>query len=125
MFAVTHYAAMLYPAKVLGDRVLWPKLRDELLAWADTPANEESLIPQWEACLLYDQMAALPECKIPMHVVAFSEDVQAPPQDGIELAELAGYGHYHEFAEMGHCSIYGHTLEILNPFIRQTLETYL
>ena len=125
MFAVTHYAAMLYPAKVLGDRVLWPKLRDELVAWIDTPANEESLIPQWESCLLYDQMAALPQCQVPMHVVAFSEDIQAPPQDGIELAEVAGNGQYHEFAEMGHCSIYGHTHEILNPFIRQTLEKYL
>jgi hypothetical protein len=57
-----------------------------------------------------------------MHVVAFGEDVQAPPQDGIELAELAGDGHYHEFAGMGHCSIYGHRHETLNAEIRKIVE---
>ena len=35
MMAVTHYAAMYYPARVLGDRELWPKLRDELLECLD------------------------------------------------------------------------------------------
>ena len=125
MFAVTHYAAMLYPAKVLGDRVLWPKLRDELIDWLDSDANESSLIPQWESCLLYDQTDQLPACRVPMHVVAFSEDIQAPPQDGQELAEVAGNAEYHEFAGMGHGSIYGHTHDILNPFIRATIERYL
>ena len=125
MFALTHYAAMLYPAKVLGDRELWPKLRAELEEWLATDDNEDSLVPQWEACLLYDQMDTLPGCDVPMHVMAFSEDVQAPPQDGMELAEQAGNGFYHEFAGMGHCSIYGHTQDVLNPFIRQTLEQYL
>ena len=125
MFAVTHYAAMLYPAKVLGDRELWPKLRDELADWLASDANEESLIPQWEACLRYDQTEELPSCMVPMHVVSFAEDVQAPPQDGHELAEVAGNGHYHEFAGMGHGSIYGHTHDVLNPFIRNTIESYL
>ena len=32
---------------------------------------------------------------------------------------------YHEFAEMGHGSIYGHTHDILNPFIKETIEQYL
>ena len=62
---------------------------------------------------------------VPMHVVAFSEDVQAPPQDNQELAEVAGNATYHEFEGMGHGSIYGHTHEVLNPFIRQTIESHL
>ncbi|HVQ88006.1 MAG TPA: alpha/beta hydrolase [Actinomycetes bacterium] len=125
MFAVTHYAATLYPAKVLGDRELWPKLRDELAEWLASDANEESLIPQWESCLLYDQTELLPACMVPMHVIAFAEDVQAPPQDGEELAAVAGNGHYHEFAGMGHGSIYGHTHDEMNAFIRKTIEKYL
>lgn len=32
---------------------------------------------KWEACLLYDQMDTLPACTVPMHVIAFCEDVQA------------------------------------------------
>ena len=60
MMAVTHYAATMYPARVLGDRELWPRLRAELLAWIETGENEVSLIPQWEACLLYDQRDRLP-----------------------------------------------------------------
>lgn len=125
MFAVCHYAAMLYPAKVLGDRELWPRLRADLEEWLSGEANEESLIPQWESCLLYDQTEQLPSCMVPMHVVAFAEDVQAPPQDNQELAELAGNATYHEFEGMGHGSIYGHTHDVLNPFIKETIERYL
>jgi pimeloyl-ACP methyl ester carboxylesterase len=62
---------------------------------------------------------------VPMHVVAFAEDIQAPPQDNQELAEQAGNGTYHEFEGMGHGSIYGHTHDILNPFIKETIERYL
>ena len=125
LFAVCHYAAMLYPAKVLGDRELWPKLRADLEEWLSTDDNEESLIPQWESCLLYDQTEELPGCQVPMHVVAFSEDIQAPPQDGQEMAEVAGNATYHEFEGMGHGSIYGHTHDILNPFIRETIDAHL
>ena len=112
-------------AKVLGDRELWPKLRADLEEWLSSDDNEESLIPQWESCLLYDQTEQLPGCMVPMHVVAFSEDVQAPPQDNQELAEQAGNGMYHELEGMGHGSIYGHTHEVLNPFIRELVLRYL
>jgi hypothetical protein len=54
-----------------------------------------------------------------MHVLAFNEDVQAPPQDAEELVELTPTAELHMFDGMGHCSIYGHTHEVLNPFIRQ------
>jgi pimeloyl-ACP methyl ester carboxylesterase len=125
MMAVTHYAATMYPARVLGDRELWPKLRAELLEWIETGENEVSLIPQWEACLLYDQREQLPGCTVPMHVLAFNEDVQAPPQDAVELVELTPTAELHPFEGMGHCSIYGHTHDVLNPFIRELVERYL
>jgi pimeloyl-ACP methyl ester carboxylesterase len=124
MMAVAHNAMMMYPARVLGDRELWPKLRADLVAWLSTDDNERSLIPQWEASLLFDQMQALPRCTVPMHVIAFTEDVQAPPQDGREVAELAGAAEFHEFEGMGHCSIYGHAQDVLNPFIRDLVLRY-
>jgi len=125
MMAVTHYAAMLYPARVLGDRELWPKLRQEMIDYFATEANEESLVAQWEPCALYDQTGRLPDCQVPLHVIAFEEDVQAPPQDGEEVADLAPNAEYHLFKGMGHCSIYGHTHDILNPYIRELVERYL
>jgi pimeloyl-ACP methyl ester carboxylesterase len=125
MMAVAHYAAMSYPARVLGDRELWPKLRDGLLAYYQTEANEASVVAQWEPCVLFDQTDRLPDCRVPLHVVAFDQDVQAPPEDGREVADLASNAEYHLFDGMGHCSIYGHTHEILNPFIKSLVERYL
>ncbi len=39
MMGVAHYAAMLYPARALGDRELWPKLRGYLLEWMESGEN--------------------------------------------------------------------------------------
>ena len=124
LMGVTHYAAMLYPAKVLGDRQLWPKLRDDLMRWMDSGENEDSLIPQWEASLKFDQRELLGGVTVPMHVLAFAEDVQAPPQDGEELASMVPTAEYHLFDGMGHGSWYGHTHETLNPFIKGLLERH-
>jgi 3-oxoadipate enol-lactonase len=125
MMAVTHYAAFQYPARVLGDRELWPKLRAELMAYMAQDDHEDSLIPQWDVSLRFDQRDRLPGCLVPMHVIAFTEDVQAPPQDGQELAEMAGAGEFHLFEGMGHCSIFGHTHDILNPFIKSLVGRHL
>jgi thioesterase CepJ len=125
MMAVTHYAAFMYPARVLGDRELWPKLRAELAEYFQLDDHEDSLIPQWDVSLRFDQRDRLPSCMVPMHVIAFTEDVQAPPQDGQELAEMAGAGEFHLFEGMGHCSIYGHTHDVLNPFIKSLVERHL
>jgi pimeloyl-ACP methyl ester carboxylesterase len=122
MMAVTHYAAMLYPARVLGDRDLWPRLRDELLDWVESGDNEASLIPQWEASLRFDQRDDLPAVTVPMHVVAFTEDVQAPPQDGLELADLVGTATFHLLDGMGHGSWFGHAHERINSLIRALVE---
>lgn len=125
MMATIHYAAMYYPARVLGDRELWPRLRDELLAYYRTDTAEESVIAQWEPCVLFDQTARLPDCRVPMHVIAFDEDVQAVPQDGEEVANLCPTAEFHLFKGMGHCSIYGHTHDILNPCIEGLIRRYL
>lgn len=125
MLAVTHYAAMSYPACVLGDRELWPKIRESYLAYYETETNEQSLVAQWEPCALCDQTERLPTCRVPLHVIAFDQDVQAPPQDGEEVAALCPTAEFHLFKGMGHCSIYGHTHDILNPFIEEIVERYL
>lgn len=125
MMATIHYASMYYPARVLGDRELWPKLRDELLAHYQAGGDEDSLIAQWEPCVLFDQTDRLPRCRVPMHVIAFEEDVQAVPQDGEEVAKLCPTAELHLFQGMGHCSIYGHTHDVLNPFIEGLVRRYL
>ena len=124
MMAVTHYAAMCYPARVLGDRELWPKIRERYRAYYETDANEASLVAQWEPCVRFDQTERLPACRVPLHVIAFDQDVQAVPQDGEEVAALCPTAEYHLFEGMGHCSIYGHTHDVLNPFIRGIIERY-
>jgi pimeloyl-ACP methyl ester carboxylesterase len=125
MMGVCHYAAMLYPARVLGDRELWPRLRDTLLAWMDSGENEASLIPQWEASLRFDQRERLPGCHVPFEVISFAEDVQAPPQDGRELADMLPNARYHLLEGMGHGSWYGHAHDTINPFIERLIEDHL
>src|SRR4029077_887626 len=124
MMGVTHYAAMCYPARALGDRELWPKLRELMLAWMDSGENERSLIPQWEASLRFDQRAELPSVRVPMHVIAFTEDVQAPPQDGQEMAEMIPSAEFHLLADMGHASWYGHAHDTLNAYILDLLDRH-
>ena len=125
MMGVVHYAAMLYPARVLGDPEIWPKIREDLLSWMNSGENEESLIPQWDACLTFDQTERLPGCRVPLHVLAFTEDIEAPPQDAKLVADLVPTAEYHLFEGMGHGSIYGHAHDVLNPFIKGLVERYL
>ena len=125
MMAVTHYAAQCYPARVLGDRELWPKIRERYLAYYSTEQNEDSLVAQWEPCVRFDQTAQLPDCRVPMHVIAFDQDVEAVPQDGEEVAALCPTAELHLFEGMGHSSMFGHKEDVLNPFIKGIVERYL
>jgi pimeloyl-ACP methyl ester carboxylesterase len=125
MMGVTHYAAMLYPARVLGDPEVWPRLRAELLAWMESGENESSLIPQWEMCVAFDQRARLPDCHVPLHVLAFQEDVEAPPQEAELVVQLAPSASLHPFEGMGHGSIFGHAHDVLNPFIEELILSHL
>lgn len=125
MMGVTHYAAMLYPARALGDRVLWPKLRTLLLEWMESGTNEDSLVPQWDASLRFDQRAELPKVRVPVHVIGFAEDVEAPPQDGEELAQMIPGARFHLMEGMGHGSWYGHAHDRLNPYIEGLIRQHL
>ena len=125
MMGVTHYASMLYPARALGDRELWPKLKALMLEWMDSGENETSLVPQWDASLRYDQREALQSVGVPLHVIAFAEDVEAPPQDGEEVARLVPGAELHLMEGMGHGSWYGHAHDTLNPFIERLIRRYL
>ena len=124
MIAVTHYASMLYPARALGDPELWPRIREDLVEWLSTDDNERSLLAQWEACLTFDQTERLRGCDVPLHVLAFTEDVESPVQDARVVAELAPSAELHVFDGMGHGSIYGHTHDVLNPFIGELIRRY-
>lgn len=122
---VAHYAAMLYPAQALGDRELWPTLKALLNEWMETGENERSLVAQWDASLRYDQRDRLGNVTVPVHVVAFDQDVQAPPQDGAELAALIPGADFHQLSGMGHGSWYGHAHEEINPFIERLILRHL
>ena len=82
-------------------------------------------MPQWQACLEFDSLDRLPQCTVPLHVLAFSEDTQTPPSRGRLVAEAAPRGHFHLFECMGHVSIFGHSHEVLNPFIRALIDRYV
>ena len=121
MFGLTHNVAFRYPAAVLGDPEAWERIKRRYADETSARAAEASLIPQWEACIEFDCLDRLAECTVPLHVVAFAEDLQTPPALCKEVAAAAPTGEYHEFAGMGHCSIYGHTLDVVNPFIEELL----
>jgi pimeloyl-ACP methyl ester carboxylesterase len=120
-FSTIHYASMLYPAEVLGDPEMWA-VAQELLGEDFESDNEASLIGQWQACIDFDVVDDLPGCDVPLHIFAFEQDVQAPPQYGRKVAELAPNAELYFFRGMGHCSIFGHRHETLNAEIRQILE---
>jgi pimeloyl-ACP methyl ester carboxylesterase len=122
-FAVIHYAAMLYPAQALGDAAVWETIK-EFMGGAFPEENERSLIPQWQACVDFDVTDRLPDCSVPLHVFAFEQDVQAPPQHGREVAELSG-AELHLFAGTGHYSLYGHAHDRINAEIERIVRRYV
>jgi len=123
-FALAHYAAQLYPARMLGDEVAWERIKAWLLERGFVQDTEESLIPQWQACIDFDVLDRLPEITTPLHVFAYDEDVQAPPQHGEEIARLVPGAELHLFKGMGHGSLRGHTHDVLNPIIKDIVERY-
>jgi pimeloyl-ACP methyl ester carboxylesterase len=118
MFALTHYAAELYPARVLGDPERWNEIKEWMLEIGFIDGNERSLIPQWQACIDFDVVERLPECRVPFHIFAYAEDVQAPPQYGKQVADLIPGAKYHLFEGMGHGSLRGHGNEAFNAQVR-------
>jgi pimeloyl-ACP methyl ester carboxylesterase len=76
------------------------------------------LAAQWQACLDYDSGPLLPHIGVPIHAIAFSEDVQTPPQRVREVAELAANGHFHLLHGLGHGSAFGHRPDLVNARLR-------
>ena len=122
-FAICHYAAFMYPAEVLGDDALWAQVKP----FVERSYGEREgplLAAQWQACLDYDITGRLPHCQVPLHVIAFSEDLQTPPRHGRRVAELAPNGHFHLLEGLGHCSAFGHKPEVVNACIAGIIGGY-
>jgi pimeloyl-ACP methyl ester carboxylesterase len=123
-FALVHYAAQLYPARMLGDDEAWARIKAWLVERNFTADNEQSLIPQWQACIDFDVVDRLGEITTPLHVFAYDQDVQAPPQHGEEIARLVPGAELHLFEGMGHGSLRGHTHDVLNPVLKDIVDRY-
>ena len=121
-FSVAHYAALSYPAEVLGDDALWQRVRP-YIASAYSDRDPQMLAAQWRACLEYDSLDRLPDCHVPMHVISFEQDLQTPPSRGKVVAQAAGNGHFHLIKGMGHFSIFGHRPEAVSECIRSIVES--
>ena len=122
-FATAHYALLYYPAEVLGDDEAWARVQPFVAA--DFEQRDGAMLAaQWQACLDYDSSALLPRIRVPIHAVAFEQDVQTPPRRVREVAALAADGHYHELAGCGHGSAFGHRPDLVNGCIASILGQY-
>jgi len=123
-FAITHYAAFMYPSEVLGDEELWARVRPVVEA-AYGGRKGADLAAQWESCVNYRSIDRLPHCQVPLHVIAFGQDMQTPPALGKVVAEMAPKGQYHFLEGLGHCSAFGHRPDIVNTCIADILRPYV
>ncbi len=121
-FAVHHYGAFMYPSEVLGDDELWSKLKP-FVARSYGEREGAFLAAQWQACIDFDVTAQLPACSVPIHVVGFSQDMQAPPSLGKRASDLAGNGHFHLLDGLGHLSLVGHRPGTVNAKIREIISS--
>lgn len=119
-----HSLAMLYPASALSDDAFC----EEQFAYMSTPEYEsdleDSLISQWQACNDYDGRESLARCTVPLHVIGFDQDVQAPPRWGREVAEIAPNADFRLVADAGHASCIGHRDEEINALIAELIAPY-
>ncbi len=122
-FAVTHYGAFMFPSEVLGDPELWAKCRP-VVAGAYGQRTGPDLAAQWEGCITFDSVDRLPHCQVPLHVIGFSQDMQAPPRLGRQVAELAPQGEFHLLEGLGHCSAFGHRPDEVNACIDDILAGF-
>ena len=103
---------------------LWPRLKALMSELMDSGENQGSLVSQWDASLTYDQHDRLPSVRVPVHVIAYAEDVQAPPQDGEELADLIPTAEFHLLQGMGHGSWYGHAHDEINRYVEGLIRLH-
>lgn len=121
-FLAPHYAAYALPASALGDAETWATIKP---AYTERFANRDpqDLIDQWQACLDLDCREALKTCPVPIHAVAFSEDLQTPPSMVHVVADCAMHGYYHEIPGLGHVSLSRDQAPIVNETLAQILKT--
>ena len=72
----------------------------------------------------FDSSLLLPETRVPIHAVAYSQDVQTPPRRVREVAELAADGHFHLLEGLGHGSAFGHRPDEVNACLRAIIDGY-
>ena len=120
-FATAHYAMQYFPADALGDDETWERIKP-LVAADFADRDGAMLAAQWQACLDYDSGPLLPGIEVPIHAIAFAQDVQTPPQRVRQVAELAADGHFHLLPGLGHGSAFGHRPDVVNERLRAILD---
>ncbi len=120
-FLAPHYAAFALPAKALGDPAIWEPVK---AAYTERFANRapQDLIDQWEACLEFDCREGLKTCPVPIHAIAFAEDVQTPSAMVRVVADLALNGQFHEIPGLGHVSVARHRQQVVNAMIEKIID---
>ena len=122
-FSLVHYALLMYPSEVLGDDELWNKCKP-IVAKAYSNRDSEMLSAQWQACLDYSALDDLPNCKRPLHVIAFDQDMQTPPAKSKLVSDASADGYFHLLTGMGHCSLFRHKPKLLSNKIREIISLY-
>jgi pimeloyl-ACP methyl ester carboxylesterase len=117
--ARTHFAVFGYPAAILGDDAQWAALREHIAGDYAT-RDAEMMAAQWQACQDFDSLDRLPHCRVPLHVIAFAQDVQTPPARCKQVADLAPQGNFHLLEGLGHS--FSYRSDIVNPLLREIID---
>lgn len=123
-FLAPHYAVYAFPAKALHDRELWPQIKASYTT-RFSERDPQDTIDQWQACLDFDCREGLKTCPVPIHVIAFSEDVQTAPVMCKVVSDLAPNGVFHEVPGLGHVSMTRHRPDVVAAKLREILATEL
>lgn len=123
-FLAPHYAVYAFPAKALHEPRLWEQLKASYTE-RFRERDPQATIDQWEACLEFDCREELKTCPVPIHVIAFSEDVQTAPAMCKVVSDLAPNGVFHEIPGLGHVSMTRHKPEVVAAKLREILTTEL
>ena len=86
--------------------------------------DSHALAEQRRACIEYDSLERLLNCKVALHMIAFSEDKQTPPQRGKLLADTAQEGCFYLLEGLAHCSAFGHQPDVVNKCLLGILLQY-
>lgn len=119
-FLATHYAVYAFPAKALHEPELWAQIKASYTE-RFRDRDPQDTIDQWEACLEFDCREGLRTCPVPIHVIAFSEDVQTAPSMCKVVSDLAPHGVFHEVPGLGHVSMTRHKPGIVADKLREIL----